>query len=84
MEEKLHEAEVVRVRMEQSSHHRQMEHLKELRDNIGVCVCVCVCVRVGVWVCVDPVSQCVGIMVLSVTCGSAAACRSTEGDSERS
>ena len=34
-EEKVHEAEVVRVRLEQSSQHRQLEHLKQLRDNIG-------------------------------------------------
>ena len=43
MEEKVHEADVVRVRLEQSSHHRQMEHLRGLKDNIGGwCVCVCV------------------------------------------
>ena len=34
-EEKVHEAEVVRVRLEQSNQHRQLEHLKQLRDNIG-------------------------------------------------
>ncbi|CAI8055740.1 Structural maintenance of chromosomes protein 2 [Geodia barretti] len=33
-EEKAHEAEVVRVRLEQSSHHRQMEHLRQLKENI--------------------------------------------------
>jgi hypothetical protein len=34
-EEKAHEAEVVRVRLEQSSHHRQMEHLRQLKENIS-------------------------------------------------
>lgn len=34
-DEKVHEADVVRVKLEQSSHHRQLEHLRQLRDNIS-------------------------------------------------
>jgi len=30
-----HEAELVRARMEQSSHHQQLTHLQHLRDTIG-------------------------------------------------
>jgi hypothetical protein len=33
---KTHEAEVIMMRMQQSTHHQQLTHLQQLRDTIGI------------------------------------------------
>ena len=39
---KSHEAELVEIRMKESTHHQQLAHLQELKDTIGILSNYCV------------------------------------------
>ena len=41
-EEKVHEREMVRVRLEQNTHHRHLETLQQLRNTIGQSALSCI------------------------------------------